>query len=178
MWQEYFDFVSAGLAVINGLIAITIGLLPVRRSVLKLRLGAAALVLGALAVAATFYGTYRAYVQLERQQSVRAEIRKELDSFTAEGQALLEQIGAANRELPTRAADEWAQQAEIFLRNRLGEHAVARFRREANTLYGDDSHIAAARIGYWRAVRDRVVNLEAINAEFAGQTAHALTTSR
>jgi hypothetical protein len=32
-------------------------------------------------------------------------------------------------------------------------------------LYGDAA-IAPARLGYWRAVRNRVVNLERINAEF------------
>ena len=71
MWREYFDFAATALAVINGLIAITIALLPMRRSVLKLRLGAVALVLGALAVGATFYSKYRAYVR-DRAAAVRS----------------------------------------------------------------------------------------------------------
>ena len=169
MWREYFDFAGTALAVINGLIAITIALLPMRRSVIKLRLGAVALVLGALAVGATFYSTYRAHVQVERQQSDRAEVRMRLESFITEGRTLLGQIRAADGQLPTSAADEWAQRAEIFLRDKLGERTIARFRKDANELYGDDASVAAPRMGYWRAVRNRVVNLEAIGAEFAEQ---------
>ncbi len=167
MWREYFGFAGTALAVINGLIAIAIALLPVRRSVLKLRLGAAALGLGALAVGATFYSKYHAHVQVERQQSDRAEIRMRLDNFILEGRELLGQIRDARREMPTRAADEWAQRAELYLRDRLGERMIPRFRKEANEMYGDgDASVAAPRIGYWRAVRNRVVNLEAIGAEF------------
>ena len=88
MWREYFDFAGTVLAVVNGLIAITIALLPMRRSVLKLRLGAAALVLGALAVGATFYSKYRAYVRVERQQSDRVEVRTRLENFITEGRGL------------------------------------------------------------------------------------------
>lgn len=166
MWREYFGYAGTIAAVANGLIAIFVALLPTRRSVYKLRLGAAALVLGALAVGAAFYSTYHAYVQTERQQSDRAEIRKRLDSFIVEGHDLLGQIRNGRRDLPMTAADEWAQRAEIYLRDRLGERYVPRFRKEANEMYGTDAAVAAPRLGYWRAVRDRVVNLEAISAEF------------
>ena len=81
MWREYSDFAVTALAVVNGLIAITVALLPMRRSVLKLRLGAVALVVAALAVGATFYAQVRSYVQIERQQSDRAEIRMRLQNF-------------------------------------------------------------------------------------------------
>ena len=169
MWREYFGYAGTALAVINGVIAIVIALLPVRRSVHKLRLGATALVLGALAVGATFYSAYRAHTQIERQQSDRVEIRKRLDGFTAEGRELLGQIKDARRELPTTNADEWALRAETYLRDKLGERFVPRFRKDVNELYGDDATIAAPRMGYWRAVRNRVVNLEAIAAEFPEQ---------
>jgi hypothetical protein len=169
MWREYFAFAGTLFAVINGLIAITIALLPVRRSVYKLRLGAAALVLAALAVGAAFYSKYHAHVQVERQQLDRAEIRQRLDNFIAEGRGLLSQIKDARRDLPATAADEWAQRAEIYLRDKLGERYLARFRKEANELYGDDASVAAPRLAYWRAVRNRIVNLEAIGAEFPEQ---------
>ena len=169
MWREYFEFAGTALAVVNGLIAITVALLPMRRSVLKLRLGAFALVLGALAVGATFYAKYSTYVRIERQQSDRAEVRTRLENFITEGRNLLGQIRDPNRELPTTAADEWAQRAEIFLRDKLGERIIARFRKDADELYGDGANIAAPRMGYWRAVRNRVVNLETIGAEFGEQ---------
>jgi hypothetical protein len=169
MWREYFEYAGTALAVVNGLIAITIALIPMRRSVLKLRLGAAALVLGSLAVGATFYSKYSAYVRIERQQSDRAEVRTRLENFITEGRNLLSQIRDADRALPTTAADEWAQRAEIFLGNRLGDRTIARFRKEADELYGDGADVAAPRMGYWRAVRNRVVNLELISAEFANQ---------
>ena len=38
-----------------------------------------------------------------------------------EGRELLGQIRDARRDLPTTAADEWAQRAEIYLRDKLGE---------------------------------------------------------
>lgn len=167
MWREYFGFAGTALAVVNGLIAIAIALLPVRRSVLKLRLGAAALMLGALAVGAAFYSKYHASVQIERQQADRAEIRMRLDNFIREGRELLGQIRDARRELPARAADEWAQRAETYLGDKLSERMIPRFRKEANEMYGDgDTSVAAPRLGYWRAVRNRIVNLEAIVAEF------------
>ena len=80
-----------------------------RRSVLKLRLAVAALVLGALAVGATFYSKYSAYVRVERQQSDRAEVGTRIENLITEGRNLLGQIRDANRALPTAAADEWAQ---------------------------------------------------------------------
>jgi len=161
-------FTGTVLAVINGLIALGIALLPARWSVHKLRLGAAALALGALAVGATFNSMYRASAQIERQQSERAEIRKRLENFIMEGRELLGQIKDARRDLPTTAADEWAYRAEIYLRDKLGERYVPRFRKDANELYGEGD-VAAPRLAYWRAVRDRVVNLEAISAEFPEQ---------
>jgi hypothetical protein len=169
MWRQYFGFAGTLFAVINGLIAITIAVLPVRRSVYKLRLGALALVLGALAVGAAFYAKYHAYVQVERQQSDRADIRNRLDNFVVEGRDLLGQIKDARRDLPATAADQWAQRAEIYLRDKLGERYLTRFRKEANDMYGDDASVPAPRLAYWRAVRNRIVNLEAIGAEFPEQ---------
>jgi len=169
MWREYFGFAGTLFAVINGLIAITIALLPVRRSVYKLRLGAVALVLGALAVGAAFYTKYHARVQIERQQSDRAEIRNRLDNFIVEGRDLLGQIKDGRRALPATAADEWAQRAEIYLRDKLGERYLTRFRKEADEMYGDDASVPAPRLAYWRAVRNRIVNLQVIGAEFSEQ---------
>jgi len=160
MWREYFGFAGTLFAVINGLIAITIAMLPVRRSVYKLRLGAVALVLGALAVGAAFYAKYHARVQVERQQSDRAEIRNRLENFIVEGRNLLGQIKDGRRALPATAADEWAQRAERYL---------TRFRKEADEMYGDDASVPAPRLAYWRAVRNRIVNLQVIGAEFSEQ---------
>jgi hypothetical protein len=168
MWREYFGFVGPAFAVANGLLAIIIALLPVRRSVAKLRLGVTALALGALAVGASFYSRHSDRVQVERQQAERSQIREQLETFILEGRTLLGQIKDAQRELPSRPADEWAQRSEVFLRDRLGERYVARFRKEINDLYGDAT-VAAPRMGYWRAVRNRVVNLELIAAELPEQ---------
>jgi len=167
MWREYFGSAGTILAVVNGVLAIVIATLPTRRSVYKLRLGALALLIGALAVGAAFYNKYRVYVQTERAQSDRTDTRQRLEAFITEGRNLIAQIRDANVELPSSAADVWAQQAEIYLRDRFGEPAVARFRKPAGELYGVDETVAAPRVAYWRAVRDRVVNLQAIAAEAA-----------
>ena len=167
MWREFFGFAATVFAVANGLIAIAVALLPMRRSVLKLRLAVLALVLSATAVGATFYSIYRAHVQFERQQLDRDGIRKQFDQFIAEGRRLLEQIRDDNREFPTAAADQWAQRAEVYLRGKLGEAYVPRFRKDVSELYGEDPGVAAPRLGYWRAVRNRTVNLELIGAEFS-----------
>jgi len=169
MWRDFFGDAGTILAVVNGLIAIAIALLPVRRSVYKLRLGALALVLGGLAVGTTFYAKYRSYAEVQRQLTDRAELRQRLESFIAEGRALLGQIRDSQKELPHIAADQWAQRAELYLRDRLGERYVARFRANVNELYGDDPAVAAPRLGYWRAVRNRLVALESIGAEFPAQ---------
>jgi hypothetical protein len=169
MWREYLGFAGTAIAVINGLIAIVIALLPVRRSVHKLRLGATALALSALAVGATVYSNYYSHVSVDQQESDRAENRVRIERLAQEGRALLGRIKDSSIELPSRAADEWAQRAEIYLRERVGERYVARFRKAADELYGDDATVSAQRLAYWRAVRDRVVTLEAIGAEFPEQ---------
>ena len=166
MWLQYLGFAGATIAVVNGLIAMAIALLPVRRSVYKLRLGAAAVVLAIVAVGATAYARYHAAAEAAQQLAERGEIGHRLLVFIGEGRELLSQIKDARRELPARPADEWAQRAEIFLREKLGEAYVARYRAEAGNMYGDDLTILPSRLLYWRAVRNRVVNLEMINAEF------------
>jgi len=162
MWRDIFGFAGTILAVVNGLIAFGIALLPSRRSVYRLRLGVAALLLGALAVGATFYTKYRAYIQVERQQTDRSDVQKRLDAFVAEGRQLLAQIKDSRVELPAAAADTWAQRVELYLREKVGAEAIPRFRKPTGELYGTDETVAAPRQAYWRAVRDRVVNLEEI----------------
>ena len=169
MWRDYLGWVGTILAVANGLIAITVALLPMRRSVQKLRLGALALLLAGLAVGAAFYSKVSTYAQTERIQTDRAEIRVRLASFTNEGRELLGQIRDGRRELPTATADQWAQRVELYLRERIGERYIQRFRAEVPELYGDDPTVTPDRMLYWRAVRNRVVALEAINAEFLEQ---------
>ncbi|WP_157100710.1 hypothetical protein [Rhodoplanes sp. Z2-YC6860] len=164
MWREYFGFVAPALAVINGFIAILISMLPIRRSVAKLRLGVTALIIGALAIGAGYYAKYAARSQNEQQQSLRDQVREDIQTRILEGRTLLGQIRDAQRELPARPADEWALRSENYLRDRLGERYVARFRKEANDLYGDAA-IPGPRMGYWRAVRNRVVALELIASE-------------
>jgi hypothetical protein len=164
MWRELFGFVGAAVAVINGVLALAVALLPVRRSVLKLRLGVAAAVLGMVAFGGVLVARYMVHVQQERQLSDRRDAREKLEGFIVDGRALLVQIRDPQKPLPNRDADEWAQRTEVFLRERLGELAVARFRRDVSELYGE-SGVPAARLAYWRAVRNRLVNLETITAE-------------
>jgi hypothetical protein len=165
MWRDYIGLTGTVVAVINGLLAILIALLPVRRSVVKLRLGVAALVLAGLGLGAAAFSQHYERVQQDLRAAERSEVREKIETFILEGRTLLSQIRDAQRELPTRPADEWAQRAELYLRDKLGERYVGRFRREVDDLYGDAA-IAPARLGYWRAVRNRVVNLEKITAEF------------
>jgi hypothetical protein len=147
MWRDYIGLTGTAVAIINGLLAILIALLPVRRS------------------SATAYSKYHQRAQHDVRVADRSAIRENIETFILEGRTLLAQISDAQRELPARPSDEWAQRVEIYLRDKLGERYVARFRRDIDDLYGDAA-LAPARLGYWRAVRNRVVNLERINAEF------------
>lgn len=167
MWREYLVYIGAVLALINGLLATFIARLPDRRSVYRLRLGVLAVLIGVLAIGSTIYTQHTARVRTDRQAAERLELRKRIDNLALEGRGLLDQIKDPQRELPARSADEWAQRTEIFLRSRLGERYVLRFRKDVEALYGDDPAVAAARLGYWRAVRNRVVNLDMIGAEIA-----------
>ncbi len=150
-------------AVINGFIAIIISMLPIRRSVLKLRLGVAALILGALAVGAGYYAKYAARGEVAQQQALRDQVRDEIQTRILEGRTLLGQIRDARRELPSRPADEWALRSENYLRDKLGERYVQRFRKVQRSLRRCPDR--GPRMGYWRAVRNRVVALELIAAE-------------
>ena len=176
MWRELFGFVGAAVAVINGVLALAIALLPVRRSVLKLRLGVAAAVLGVAALGAMLAARYTVHVQQERQLSDRRDAREKLEGFITDGRDLLVQIRDPQKPLPNRDADEWAQRTEIFLRERLGELAVVRFRKDVSDLYGD-AGVPAARLAYWRAVRNRLVNLETLTAELPAPLRLSPTTT-
>jgi len=167
MWRDYLGYIGAALAVLNGLIATFIARLPDRRSVYRLRLGVITLIIGTVAVGAAIYTQHSTRLRADRQQADRVETRKRVETFALEGRGLLDQIKDPQHELPARAADEWAQRSETFLRSKLGERYVTRFRKEPGPLYGDDQGIAAARLGYWRAVRNRVINLDMIGAEFS-----------
>ena len=165
MWREYIGLVGTAVAVVNGLLAMLIAMLPVRRSVAKRRLGVVALVFAVGAVGAVSYSRYHTTVRQEQQQAERREIRERLQTFILEGRTLLGQIRDVQRDLPNRSADEWAQRAELYVRGKLGERYAARFRKDVGEMYGDAA-VPAARLGYWRAVRNRIVNLEMISAEF------------
>jgi hypothetical protein len=164
MWRELLGFSGAVIAVVNGLIALAVALLPVRRSVLKLRLSVVALILGVLVLGATLAARYGLYLQQERQFAERRDARERIEAFLADGQVILAQIRDLQKELPNRAADEWAQRSEIYLRDALGEIYVARFRKDVSEMYGD-AGVPPQRLAYWRAVRNRLVNLEMIAAE-------------
>jgi hypothetical protein len=173
MWREYLKYIDidigiligTAVAVVNGILALIIAFMPVRWSVAKLRLGVVAFVLAAAALGSTVYLQRHAREQLLQKQTDRRDLHERLETFILEGRTLLVQIRDSRRELPIRPADEWAQRAEIYLRDKLGERYVAQFRKEVSDLYGD-APVPAERLGYWRAVRNRVVNLERINAEF------------
>lgn len=164
MWRDIFGFTGAAIAVINGFIAFAIALLPVRRSVFKLRLSVAAAVLGIAVLGATLVARYTIHVQEERQLSDRREARERLEALVADGRVILGQIRDPQKALPNREADEWAQRAEVFLLERFGDLYVARFRNEVGDIYGEPV-LPAGRLAYWRAVRNRLVNLEAMAAE-------------
>jgi hypothetical protein len=175
MWREYLKYIDTNIdigvlfatavAVTNGILAVIVALMPARWSVVRLRMGLVAFVLAAGVLAATVYLQYQGREQAEQRRADRRDLHERLETLILEGRTLLVQIRDSRRELPIRPADEWAQRAEIYLREKLGERYVAQFRKEVSDLYGD-APVPAERLGYWRAVRNRVVNLERISAEF------------
>jgi hypothetical protein len=167
MWRDYLGYAAALLAVLNGALAMLIARLAPRRSVLRLRLGALALVIAAFAVGTTIYAAWHTGATARREASDRVEVRTRLENLALEGRALLAEIKDPHRALPSRQADQWAQRVEIYLRDHLGERAIARFRRDVPDLYGDDASIAPNRAAYWKAVRNRIVNLDTISAGLA-----------
>ena len=168
MVLEYLGHAGTVIAVINALLAIIIALLPRGGQITKMRIGAVAVALGLFAIVAALYpqdNAPGAQGAQGEQRSERREIRRQIDGFIRDGTALLAQIKDSKQALPNKQADLWAQQAEIYLRDRLGERYVARYRADVGELYGD-ANVAVERLGYWRAVRNRVVNLEKVSAEF------------
>ena len=166
MWRNYIGYAAAVLAVLNALIATLIARLPDRRSVYRLRLGVITMVLGVIAIGAAIFAQHSARFVVDRGVADRIELRKRIETFGTEGRALIDIIKDPQRELPARNADEWAQRTETYLRSKLGEPYVVRFRADLGPLYGDDPTVAQGRIGYWRAVRNRVINLDFISGEF------------
>src|SRR6185312_5307355 len=99
-----------------------------RRSVIRLRLAVVALGLGVGAIVATLGGTYLVQFREQQEISSRRDTRERLEALLSEGRALLARIKDPQQGLPNVAADQWAQRTELYLRERLGELAVARFR--------------------------------------------------
>ena len=161
MWLEHLGLAGTTIAVVNGVLAIMIALMPRGSQVAKVRIGVLALALGILAIVAAFIPGSPA----DQQQAERSDIRDRLDGFVHDGMVLLRKIKDPKQALPNQEADRWAQQAEIFLRERLGESYVTRYRADLTEVFGD-ADVAANRLGYWRAVRNRVINLQNVSAEF------------
>jgi hypothetical protein len=161
MWLEHLGLAGTTIAVVNGVLAIMIALMPRGSQVAKVRIGVLALALGVLAIVAAFIPGPPA----DQLQAERRDIRDRLDGFVHDGMVLLRKIKDPKQALPNQEADRWAQQAEIFLRERLGESYVTRYRADLTEMFGD-ADVAANRLGYWRAVRSRVINLQNVSAEF------------
>jgi hypothetical protein len=163
MWLEHLGLVGTTVAVVNGVLAITIALMPRGNQVAKVRIGALAFVLGLLALVAALYP--KAPPGQPQLAVAEGDVRGTLDGFIRDGTALLRQIKDPQQSLPNAQADMWAQQAEVFLRERLGEPYVVRYRTDLTEMFSD-AEVPAERLGYWRAVRNRVINLQKVSAEF------------
>ena len=163
MWLEHLGLAGTAIAVVNGVLAITIALMPRGSQVAKVRIGALAFVLGLLAVVAALYP--KSPPGEPPQAVAEGNVRGTLDGFIRDGTALLRQIKDPQQSLPNKQADMWAQQAEVFLRERLGEPYVVRYRTDLTEMFSD-AEVPAERLGYWRAVRNRVINLQKVSAEF------------
>jgi hypothetical protein len=163
MWLEHLGLVGTTVAAVNGVLAITIALMPRGSQVAKVRIGALAFVLGLLALIAALYPHSPSGVP--QQAAAEGDVRSTLDGFIRDGTALLRQIKDPQQSLPNKQADLWAQQAELFLRERLGEPYVVRYRADLTEMFSE-SEVPAERLGYWRAVRNRVINLQKVSAEF------------
>lgn len=165
-WRDYAPLFGPVAALVNAFLAIAVALLPLKSPKTKLRIGIAAVVLGVLAIGATMYSEYLGHRQQEQQRAYRVDTRDQLDALIVEGTALVSQIGEPQQALPVRQADQWAQKAEALLSERLGNAYVARFRSDIVPLVGESTSVPGDRLGYWRAVRNRVVQLQRIAAEF------------
>jgi len=166
MWRENLTFWITVIAALNGILAFAIAVMPRGSQRAKVQVGIAALVLGLLAIGTAVYSSYDSQSQQERRLADRREIRERLDGFIKDGTILLAQIKDTRQRVPTSQADLWAQRAETFLKERLGDAYVARYRADINPMLFSDADIPADRRPYWRAVRNRVLSLEAMSAEF------------
>lgn len=97
-------------------------------------------------------------------------MRDQIGDFIAQGNALLAAICNKDNDFGqvTNESNGWANEVEDFLRTKLGDSYVLRFRNAANLPLGEPVGIGQQRLSYWRGVRARVLNLD----RFSGELPH------
>jgi hypothetical protein len=124
MLQEIFKLIPGFIGVIAPFVAAVSGLLPEKRKRTKIGFMIVGVVLGFVAFGADKYAA-----SLERTN--RKEIREQLAVFIADGNELMRQAGIETAPPPERAVADWKKNVEEYLKQKLGNPYVVRFRSHA-----------------------------------------------
>jgi hypothetical protein len=117
------------------------------------------------AAGSVIYATHYTLTRGAEEKTRRIALREQLGHFLAQGSQLLQQTVDKNQTLPVAEANAWADQVETYLAATLGQSYVVRFRSAASMPSDYPMGVPEERLGLWRGIRYRVINLERFSGE-------------
>jgi hypothetical protein len=160
--QDSLNVLSAVTAVLIAAIAVITTISPPESPALRRAWAIAVCILAVITVLGMAGAQYLASQEKRAAQELLAERRRTIGTLIAEGQALMQEC--ANQNVPTTAAQDWANRVEQFLTT-LGPWYVNRFRSDAGIMPGINLAGPAERNGLWRGISVRVIRLNEFAAE-------------
>jgi len=114
---------------------------------------------GLLGVALSGVVQYQVRVQIATERLARRQIREQLAAFVQEGMELRRLCANEGVPPPIQQADEWAMRTEAFLRDKLDESYVARFRNSSGLPLTANSISSIPHRNLWGAIYTRLARL-------------------
>jgi hypothetical protein len=167
MWRDYVQPISTITALVLSTLALVMAQFPIGSPEAKWAYIAVVIIFNVIAAGAVVYSQYYTINKAKTEAAARRGTRDQIGVFIGQGNAYLTAIrnDKVDFDQVTIEINGWASKVEDFLRTKLGDSYVLRFRSEADMPLGIPEGLNEQRLSYWRGVRLRVVNLERFSAE-------------
>lgn len=167
MWRDYVQPVSTITALILSTLALVMAQFPIGSTEAKWANIGVVIFFNVIAAGAVIYAQYHTTTKAKTQAADRRATRDQIGNFIAQGNELLAAIRDKKNDFDKvqNEINGWASKVEDFLRVKLGDSYVVRFRNTENMPLGEPIGVSQPRLGYWRGVRARVLNLDRFSGE-------------
>jgi hypothetical protein len=166
MWRDYVQPISTITALILSTLALVMAQFPIGSPEAKWAYITVVIIFNVIAAGAVVYSQHYTISKAKTQAADRRATRDQIGAFIGQGNAYFAiRNDKVDFDQVTIEINGWASKVEDFLRTKLGDSYVLRFRSEADMPLGIPEGLNEQRLSYWRGVRLRVVNLERFSAE-------------